>query len=252
MDDKTHSDSDFPENLPGEHQEVPTPDPHSTDPVPPAQEGTRPGSDDAVRPEQDETLGPPAELVKSVSAKVKEEATPGGDPEAEAVLAKMGVEDEGIESGQLLGLVAAVLIAVVVLVGTIIYAFYVPYRTAVGQQADAQLNPQEYTVLKTEALAKTEQYSRSDSTYQIPVARAMGVIAAERASGAGVERTRQQWNTVAVHQAGMGRAVQTMPTALPLRQDSTAARPVPGDENVGVDEVVPPVEVVETDGDAIE
>jgi len=251
MDDKTHSDSDFPENLPGEYQEVPTPDPHATDPVPPVQEGQRAGTDDLVRPEQDEPLGPPAELVKSAGAKVKEEATPGGDAEAEALLAKMGVEEEGIESGQLLGLVAAVLIAVVVLAVTLIYAFYTPYRTAVGQRADSQLNPREYSVLRTEAEAKILNYARTDSTYQLPVSQAMGLVAAEYADGAGVERSRGQWNTFAVRQMGMGRAVQATPEARPMQRDTvvtTVGGLIGSDVEVGSDVVVPPVDVVETDG----
>ena len=238
---------------PGErpqNAEDPVPDPHRTEPAPEPQEGTRPGTDPAVRPEQDEPNGPLAGLMTAASAQTQEEAAEavgGDDPESEALLARMGVEEENIESGQLLGLVAATLTAVAALAVILIYLFYVPYRTQVGVNADARASNYEQQNLRTEATAKLDQYSRTDSTYGVPVAQAMGLVAARygSADAAGLPSTRQEWNMLAVVR-GPGQAVQQ--TAATPRQTLPAdAMPADGDEEVGVDDDVDTVEVVDDD-----
>ena len=270
MSDDPRPDTDGKENLPSEYQEVPTPDPHRTEPAPAPEEGMRPGVDPAVRPEQDEPLGPVAGLVGAVDAKVSDEAAAladRDDPEAEALLAQMGVEEEGIEGGQLLGLVAAVLVSVALLAGTLIYAFYLPYRAAVGERAEAGLNAQELAVVQTEGQAKILAYTRTDSTYQVPIGRAMGLVAAEYAAGGGVgadsvrdrqPRSRQEWNTLPVRQSGPLAAVQETPVRGEVNR---APGPAPGPtlgpaadgvEEVGVDRVVPPVELIDDADEAIE
>ena len=231
--------------------EDPVPDPHRTEPLPPAQEGTRPGADPAVRPEQDEPLGPVAGLVGAAGAEVSEEAsdvTGDRDPETEALLAQMGVEDEGIEGAQLLGLVAATLVAVALLAGTLIYALYIPYRAEVGENAEGAATNYEQLDLRAEAEAKLRQYARADSAYGVPISRAMGLVAAEygAADAAGLPSTRQQWNTLALD-LGPGRAVQETPE----RGDIARDLPPVGDglEEVGVDRDVDTVELIENDGD---
>ena len=231
--------------------EDPVPDPHRTEPVPPAQEGTRPGTDETVRPEQDEPLGPVAGLVGAASAKVSEEAadvTGDRDPEAEALLARMGVEEEGIEGGQLLGLVAATLAGVAALAVILIYLFYVPYRTQVGEDAEGAATNYEQQDLRSKAEAKLRQYSRADSAYGVPISRAMGLVAVEygSADAAGLPASRQQWNTLALDR-GPGRAIQATPQRDVLAGDVPAAGD--GDEQVGVDEDVDTVELIENDGD---
>jgi uncharacterized membrane protein len=155
---------------------------------------------------------------------VKEEATPGGDPEAEALLARMGVEEEGVESGQLLGLVAATIAAIIALAVILIYLFYIPYRTQVGAEAEGLARSTDLDIVRTEGLAKLEQYARTDETYALPIDRAMAVVAAQygtsEAPAAGLPRTRGQWNTVSVTR-GPGRAVQ-VPT-----QRGALTAPVP-------------------------
>ena len=226
------------------------PAPHAGEPLPPAEEGMRPGVDPAVRPAQDEPLGPAAGLVTASMAQADEEASEvvgADDPEAEALLAQMGVEEENIESGQLLGLVAATLTAVAALAVILIYLFYVPYRTQVGVNADARASNYEQQNLRTEATAKLDQYSRTDSTYGVPVAQAMGLVAARygSADAAGLPSTRQEWNMLAVVR-GPGQAVQQ--TAATPRQTLPAdAMPADGDEEVGVDDDVDTVEVVDDD-----
>ncbi len=229
------------------------PDPHRTEPVPASQEGERPGTDDAIRPEQDEPGGPLAGLIGASAAQVQEEASEvvgDDDPEAEALLAQMGVEEENIESGQLLGLVASTLVAVVALATILIYLFYIPYRTQVGERADGQATNYEQEDLRTEAVAKLGQYTRADSAYGLPIGRAMGLVAAQyggAGAAVGMPTTRQEWNELPV-MLGMGEAVQETPDQ---GQVGGPRFPFPSDgvEEVGVDRDVDTVERIENDGE---
>lgn len=198
-----------------QNAEDPVPNPHRGEPLPEPEEGMRPGIDPAVRPQQDEELGPLEGLVASSSAEVREEAAEvvgAEDDEAESLLAQMGVEEEGIESGQLLGLVAATLVSVAALAIILIYLFYIPFRTQVGLRADGEAEYYEIQDLRTEAVAKLSQYTRADETYGLPISRAMGLVAASygSADAAGLPETSAEWNVLPVMN-GPGRAVQSAP-----------------------------------------
>ena len=237
--------------------EDPVPNPHRTEPVPQAEEGMRPGVDPAVRPSQDEPTTPYTELFKAGGAEAKSEAsqiaTGEEDEGAEALLARMGVEDEGIESGQLLGLVAAVLLSVLALAVVLIYLFYIPFRTQTGMRAEGEARTTDLDIVRTEGTAKLTQYSRTDSTYALPIGRAMGLVVAEYGAetNGDLPDTRQEWNTLPVMR-GMGRAVQqTGVDGTTDRFDTPALRRgVAGDapEEVGVDPGAPPtVNVIDND-----
>ena len=217
MDDQTPTTPD-----PARTPPVSVPNPHSGKPVPTPMEGMRPeaAQNPTVRPEQDEPGGPLGSLVGASATQAAAEAVPGattptealpGDADA-ALLEQMGVEEEGIESGQLLGLVAAVVFAIAALAIVLIWLFYIPYRDQVGTRQD---NVEQYPELeqsRTEAAGKLQAYARADSTYQMPINQAMSVIAGRyRADAgpapAGLPSTRQQWNTLSVNR-GEGTAVQ--------------------------------------------
>ena len=232
--------------------EDPVPNPHRTEPVPQAEEGMRPGVDPAVRPSQDEPITPYTELFKAGGAQASEEAaevTGGSDPEAERLLAQMGVEEENIESGQLLGLVASVLIAVVALAVVLIYLFYIPLRTQVATDAEGAARTTDLDIIRTEGMAKL-QYGRTDSTYSVPISRAMGLVVADYGSdaGANLPDSRQDWNTLPVMR-GMGDPVQEIEG--PETAPRFAGTPDPASEapvEVGVDnQAVPTVNVVDDD-----
>jgi hypothetical protein len=191
------------------------PNPHRGEPTPPEPEGTRPEADPSVvRPEEDEPLGPYGELIPAALGEAKDEATPGGDPEAESLLEQMGVEEEGIESGQILGLVAAVLLSVGVLVVVLIYLIYIPQRTQVTLDAEAAARSVDLDQLRVESLARLNEYSLLDSTYGVPIDRAMALVAAEYGQEAppsvlaDVPTTRQRWNTLPINRGGPARAIQ--------------------------------------------
>ena len=234
------------------------PDPHAGEPLPPAEEGMRPGVDPAVRPAQDEPLGPAAGLVTASMAQADEEASEvvgADDPEAEALLAQMGVEEENIESGQLLGLVAAVLFSVAALAVVLIYLFYVPLRTQVGIDAEGEAEATDLAILEAEATAKLTQYRLEGETYGVPIGRAMAIVAAEDGAGPvpGLPDDRADWNLLPVYGAGPGRAVQDVADRAQI--DAPEAPDVPlatTDEEVGVDRDVDEVEVVDDDDPDIE
>lgn len=191
------------------------PDPHRGEALPETQEGTRPGTDaSVVRPEQDEPGGPLAGLVGAASAQVAEEATPGGDARVEASLEDMGVEPEGIESGQLLGFVVATLAAVAVLSAVIIYLIYTPFRnTTAATASDVEQYP-ELHQSRVDAEAKLNQPTRTGDVLTIPIGQAMQRVVAEygNPSAAGQPTTRQAFNTLLVNRTA-GRAVQALTAA---------------------------------------
>lgn len=204
-----------------------------------------PDSDD--RPAASEPNGPLEGLVSAAADDVKEEATAIAEADdAEALLAQMGVEDEGIASGQLLGLVAATLVAVGSLAVVLIYLFYVPFKTQVSAREAGEARNTDYQVLRTEALAKITDYTLADSTYGLPISRAMGLVALEygAADAEGLPDTRQEWNLLEVP-VGMGTAVQPVSD-----RGAIAPRDLPagdGDEQVGVD--ADDVDAIDPDAD---
>lgn len=240
--------------------DIRVPDPHRDEPVPEPQEGQRPATERAIRPEQDEEVGPLEGLMSASAAKVDAEAaevTGDRDPEAEALLASMGVEEEGIEGGQLLGLVAAVLAAVAALAVILIYLFYIPYRDQTEVRADGMAQYPELEVVETEGIAKLSQYRRTDEAYGLPIGRAMGAVVAQYGSSdaVGLPETAQEWNTFPVMR-GMGAAVDSLARGRLARQpDSTQVRGALAgpEEEVGVDaEAAETVTVIDNDTDPIE
>ncbi len=239
--------------------EDPVPNPHREEALLRQEEGVRPGADPSVRPSQDEELGPLGGLVAASGAETAEEASEvsgEGDSGAEALLAQMGVEEENIESGQLLGLVASVLVAILALATVLVFLFYIPLRTQVGLDAEGNARTTDLDIIRTEGAAKLSQYTRSDSTYGVPIARAMGLVVADYGSGDAPDAdrlpdSRQEWNTLPVMR-GMGQAVQDVDRSEiePRFDDPSLRTRIIGDapERVGVDnERVPTVDVIDND-----
>ena len=113
-----------------------------------------------------------------------------------------------------------------------------------------------------EARLRAKYTSREDGTfcvrtvaplgYTIPIDRAMALVAAGAApaSNAGLPSTRQEWNELGVVR-GPGRAIQEVPdeSVLTSGENAVARPPADGQEEVGVDEDVDTVELIENDGD---
>ncbi|SRR5690606_22118567 len=158
-----------------------TPNPHRGEPAPTPQEGRRPEADaEIIRPEEEEPTGPIAGLVHGAATKVKEEFT--HSPEAEAEAERLGVEGEGVEAGQVLGLVAATVVAIVCLILFLYFLFYLPQLNATKSEA-ADVPAERYEELRenrAEAAARLSQYATSpdaEGTYRLPIEAAMALVA---------------------------------------------------------------------------
>ena len=163
-----------------------TPDSHSDDlgkPVPPTarDEFTEPNphaSGDAALPENQEPLGVGAAMFQGVGNEATAYST--DDPEALEEAMKLGVEHEGIESAQLVGLMMATVIAIAVLVVTV-FAFVIS-PTIQGAQAAAEqeeLYPELLSV-RASGLARINDYaveSAEEGTYRIPIEDARRLVA---------------------------------------------------------------------------
>ena len=243
-------DHDAPAELPSE----PMPDPHAGEPMEAAHdEGLRPEAvGTPARPTDNEPLGPYGELIPTAGAEAKEEASLDGDPEAEALLQQMGVEEEGIEGGQILGLILSVGVAVVAMVVILIYLFVIPFQTQVDEDAEDVDQYIELEQVRVEGLAKLDHYERADSSaYAVPIGRAMGLVAADYAgagqgAAAAVPTTRQRWNTLTISY-GPARAVQAPSDRGPL----TAPVPETGVETGPLNPSGAPGAVEEDDTDPL-
>lgn len=218
-----------------------TPNAHADEPTPQPEEGLRPEADESVvRPEQEEPNGPVPGLLATASAEAQDELGLA-DAEDEAQLEAVGVEEEGIEGGQIAGITIAILASVFLIGFVVFWGFYLPElgETEDTMSGEVELGPDQRTIL-AEGMAALQNYSlTADSTYTMPIDVAMSeVIQAYGGSAAdsalagvavvdGMPRamTREGWNVQPV-QLAPARAVR----AASSRGALTAPVPETGDE----------------------
>ena len=167
--------------------DTPIPNPHRDEPVPAPQEGTRPGTDPVVRPEQDEELGPIPGLLSTVGAEVQEEAGLADAEDYDQLDdAGVGVEAEGIEGGQIMGITAAILVSVALIAFVVFWAFYLPELGEAEDVAanEVQLAPEGRTIY-ADGMARLDNYGlNADSTYTLPITMAMERVVEQREGSA--------------------------------------------------------------------
>lgn len=207
-----------------------TPDPHSGEPLPDAPVGARTAEGAAVvRPEEDEPFGPLDGLLGASAAAAMAELHGGTDLSEEALLEQMGVEEEGIEGGQILGLVVATVVSVLALAVVLIYLFYIPRLEQVQRQASNVGPYPELERVRMEGLAKLTEFAGSDTTgFSIPIDRAMALTARDYAASApaGLPVTRAEFNTLMINQ-GRGQTVGVAP-AVAERPEQARLRALQG------------------------
>ena len=167
-----------------------TANPHRAEPAPPPQEGLRPEADPAlIRPESDEPLGPAAGLFSTAAAEAAH-GTPVPTPHADAQTAYLGVEEEGVESSQIFGLMLATVASIICGGLFIYYLFYLPKLD--DTEAEAGDVPEgryvEQRELRAEAENLLSQYATNPEAagrYRIPVTAAMQEVARTYAGRAG-------------------------------------------------------------------
>lgn len=141
-------------------------------------------------PDRSEGYGPAAGLVGAAGVEAAAEATgskPLVDREQE-IEHEMGVAREGVEAGQIIGLISVVAVAILVITVVVIY-----WVTTVSQgerrQVVGMTGYPELQATETEAAQQLQQYellSEQDGTYRIPIDEAMRLVATEEyTAGAG-------------------------------------------------------------------
>ncbi len=136
-----------------------------------------------VEPDKDESLGPPTELFKAAGKEAAVEAT-GGSDQAIADVEGMGVEPEGVESAQILGLIIVVLVAVVIIGGLLaLWKGNVTQKVAISQISVSGYPELRQTEI--DAARQLTQYqvlNDAERTYQIPLDQAQRLMINESES----------------------------------------------------------------------
>jgi hypothetical protein len=162
-----------------------TPKPGTDDlgkPVPPSASDTKTepnphATGNTMRPDQQEGA-PPVELFKGAGNEVEAYADVD-DPEALREAMNLGVEHEGIEAAQLLGLIAATLIAIAALVVTVFYFLIGPAVEGNLTRAESIEQYPELASTRAAGLAKINDYaveSAENGTYRIPIEDAQRLV----------------------------------------------------------------------------
>ena len=214
--------------------DTPTPDPNAPAP----EEGLRPEADPSVvRPEQVEENGPLPGLLDAAAEEALDEATPT-DGEG------LGVEDEGIESGQILGLSIAILASVAALAIVVYFLFYETKLDDTRDQAmaDMAVLPEAMTN-RAEAEAAMGAYGMTaDSTYRMPIESAMEMVMEEYGGATAGSLMSDSAMTVADSDAPATRAgfntamvrLDAMPATTSMApMDEAYAAPVPMEDATG-------------------
>jgi hypothetical protein len=218
------------------------PDPHAGQSSHTPDEGMRPEADPNVAwPGQNEPDGPVPGLFQTAGAETA--AHYAHSPAAAAIAEAAGVEEEGLESGQLFGLMLATGVAVIVLILTIYFLFYSPLlQETRNVAADVPLD--RYVELRdsrTAGVALISDYAvNEDSTYRLPIDAAMQLVArdyAQEAAGPGPEAAPAannglSWLTItapaAVRSATGGGSTAPPDTAAAATDPAPAAAPGSG------------------------
>ena len=130
------------------------------------------------RPDDEEDLGPGAELFTAAGVEAAAEAT--GDEDLEAEERTYGVvEDEGVEAGQILGFVGAVVVAIILLVVTLFFWMGTTTQRVEEVVVTRSGYPElrETEVAAAQQLSQYEILSEEEGVYRIPIDRAIDLVA---------------------------------------------------------------------------
>lgn len=135
-----------------------------------------------VQPGQDEDLGPLERLVRGAAAEAAAEVT--HSPRWVAEEDELGVEHEGIEAGEILGLVIAIAVALGLSVFTL-FQYVDLTAQAARAEATGRSGYPELREHQLHALQRLTQYEAiGNGRYRIPIDRAMELMANEARQGA--------------------------------------------------------------------
>ena len=127
----------------------------------------------------DEDYGPAGELVRAASAEMAAEVT--GSEKYYEEEERLGVEHEGIEAGQIMGIAGGVIVAIILIIITLLMVV----DLEAAEQREAVMDASRYPELQeteAQAMEKLHQYGvveGEEGVYRIPIDRAMQIIANE-------------------------------------------------------------------------
>ena len=130
-------------------------------------------------PNKSEDYGPAPALFSAAGTEAASEATRG-----EAMLERereIGVAQEGVEAGQIIGLAGAVIVALVIIVCVLFFWVTSVAQTTRDTLTETSVYP-ELRENQTQAVQQLRQYeliSERDSAYRIPIEEAMRIVANE-------------------------------------------------------------------------
>ncbi len=184
---------------------------------------------EAVRPEEIEPNGPLEGLVTSAVDKLEDHLS--GDPAGEAheIDPGIGVEEEGIESSQLFGMMLATILSIAALVFALYFMFFVTQRdkargVAEDVPADRYIEQRE---LRAEAENVFAHYSVSpegEGRFRIPIDAAMQLVDRASIGGEATLSSRVDFNMawLTLHPAAAIQSSDIPEEAIFLPPDSTA------------------------------
>lgn len=134
--------------------------------------------------EETEDLGPYPELFKAVGQEAKMEAKGGGTAEDMAQAEAMGVEPEGVESAQILGIALSVLVAVA-LAAVVLFLWSGRVAETAAMESIRVSGYPELRQTEIDAARQLTQYqvmNDAERIYQIPIDQAMRLMVNEAVS----------------------------------------------------------------------
>ncbi len=132
-----------------------------------------------VEPDTEESLGPGAALVKAAGAEAAAEAT--GSDKAAVQANAMGVEPEGVESAQILGITLSVIVALAIII-VLLFNWKATVSEATAVQAVGESGYPELREVESSAARELDHYevlNDANGVYRVPIDRVITILSNE-------------------------------------------------------------------------
>lgn len=133
-------------------------------------------------PDTDEPFGPSAKLFQAAGAEAAVEAT--GSDEARAQAVELGIEPEGVESAQIIGITLGILVALAIII-VLLFNWNATVREATAVQAVTLSGYPELAETEAAAARQLDHYevlNDAQGVYRVPIDRVITLMANEARS----------------------------------------------------------------------